>query len=162
VGRTDAELARSRAFFLAVPGDPVKFTSYDKDRRLFGQPEWIANADLSFDNPDWGTKVTLTYFAISDILDAAGTAAVSPNGSIISFTLDRYIDSITQLNLIASQTWPVSALGGDVTLKANIKNLTDTKRRIVYDQDQTNSKIAERSFKVGLDYSIGLSFTLSF
>ena len=162
VGRTDAELARSRAFFVAVPGDPVKFTSYDKDRRLFGQPEWIANADISFDNPDWGTKVTLTCFAISDILDAAGTAAVSPNGSIISFTLDRYIDSFTQLNLIASKTWPVNALGGDVTLKGNIKNLTDSERRIVYDQDQTSSKVAERSFKVGLDYSIGLSFTLSF
>ncbi len=162
VGRTDAELARSRAFFVGVPGDPVKFTSYDKDRRLFGQPEWIANGDVSFDNPDWGTKVTLTYFAISDILDAAGTAAVSPNGSIISFTLDRYIDSFSQLNLIASKTWPVEVLGGDVTLKGNIKNLTDSERRIVYDQDQTSGKVAERSFKVGLDYSIGLSYTLSF
>ena len=42
------------------------------DRRLFGQPEWIANADFTFEQEDWGTTITLAFFAISDVLDAAG------------------------------------------------------------------------------------------
>ncbi len=162
VDRTDAELARSGAFFGVPKGQPVKFESYEPDRRLFGQPEWIANADISFDNPDWGTKISLNFFAISDILDAAGSAAVAPDGTVTSLTLDRYVDSITQLNLVASQSWPVAAIGGDITLKGNVKNLTDSTRRIVYDQEQTNSKVAERSYKIGLDYSISLTYSLSF
>jgi TonB-dependent receptor len=162
VDRTDAELARAGAFFGPAPGDPVKFTSYDKDRRLFGQPEWIANIDLSFDNPDWGTRVTLSYFAISDILDAAGSAATSANGTVTSLTLDRYLDSFGQLNLVASQTWAIDALGGDVTLRGNVKNLTDSERRIIYDQEQTNSKVVERELKIGLDYSFSLTYSLSF
>ncbi|MGH7292563.1 MAG: TonB-dependent receptor domain-containing protein, partial [Myxococcota bacterium] len=133
VDRTDAELQRSRIFFGVADSDKgrVKFTSYSKDRRLFGQPEWIANVDLTFDNPDWGTKVTLAYFGISDILDAAGSAAINPDGAVASITLDRYLDSFGQLNVIASQTIPLS-FGGSVTIGANVKNLTNSTRRIIY------------------------------
>ena len=99
-----------------------------QSRRLFGQPEWIANADLSFDHPDWGTKVTLAFFAISDVLDAAGSATIAPNGTVSSFTLDRYIDSYSQLDLILSQTWHVDLLRGDLTFKLSAKNLTDSVR----------------------------------
>lgn len=162
VDRTDAELARAGVFFGLKDGDRAKFTSYEKDRRLFGQPEWIANVDLAFDNPDWGTKVALVFFGISDVLDAAGTASIKPDGSVLSITLDRYYDSFTQLNLIASQSWPLGYVGGDVTLGANIKNLTDSTRRLIYDQDQTDSKVAQRSWKNGLDYSISLTYSLSF
>ncbi len=162
VDRTDTELARADAFFGAPDGTPVRFTSYEKDRRLFGQPEWIANVDLSFDNPDWGTKVTLSYFAISDILDAAGSAATGPNGEILSLTLDRYLDSFDQLNLVVSQTWLVNALGGEVTLKGNVKNLTDSERRVIYDEEQTSGTVVDRSLKIGLDYSISLTYSLSF
>ncbi len=162
VDRTDTELARANTFFGAPDGTPVRFTSYEKDRRLFGQPEWIANLDLSFDQPDWGTKITLSYFAISSILDAAGSAATGPNGEILSLTLDRYLDSFDQLNLVVSQTWQVNALGGDVTLKGNVKNLTDSERRIIYDEEQTSGTVVDRSLKIGLDYSISLTYSLSF
>jgi hypothetical protein len=161
VDRTETELARTRPFF-GVVGEPVTIETIDDKRRLFGQPEWIANIDLSFDHPDWGTKVTLSYFAISDLLDAAGSAAIAPSGNITSITLDRYIDSFSQLNLVVSQSWPLRFIDGDVTLKANAKNLTDSKRRIVYDQEATSSRIAEREWKVGLDYSVSLTYSLTF
>ena len=35
---------------------------------------------MTFDHPDWGTTVTLALFAISDVLDAAGTATLDPAG----------------------------------------------------------------------------------
>ena len=63
------------------PGRHARYNGLEKSRRLFGQPEWIANADVSFDHPDWGTKVTLAFFAISNVLDAAGSAFILPNGS---------------------------------------------------------------------------------
>jgi len=161
VDRTETELARSRPFF-GVVGEPVTIESIDNSRRLFGQPEWIANVDLSFDHPDWGTKVTLSFFSISDLLDAAGSAAIAPDGQISSITLDRYVDSYSQLNLVMSQSWPLGFVDGDLILKGNVKNLTDSERRIVYDQDSTNSRVADREFKVGLDYSLSLTYTLSF
>ena len=161
VDRTEAELARTRPFF-GVVGEPVTIQSIDKSRRLFGQPEWIANVDLSFDHPDWGTRVTLSFFAISDLLDAAGSALIAPDGQITSITLDRYLDSYSQLNLVVSQSWPLRLIDGDVTLKANVKNLTDSERRVVYDQEETGSRVEEREFKVGLDYSISLTYSLSF
>jgi outer membrane receptor protein involved in Fe transport len=161
VDRTETELARTQPFF-GTEGEPASLETIDKSRRLFGQPEWIANLDLSFDHPDWGTKVTLSFFAISDLLDAAGSATIAPDGRVTSITLDRYVDSFSQLNLIMSQSWPLEFIDGDVTLKGNIKNLTDSERRIVYDQDSTSGRTAEREYKIGLDYSVSITYSLSF
>jgi TonB-dependent receptor len=158
VDRSEIELIRSEGFFGTAVGDPDRFTSLEKSRRLFGQPEWIANADVSFDHPDWGTKATLVLFAISDVLDAAGSAVISPSGDTISFTPDRYIDSFYQLDLILSKTWKPDFLRGDLTFKVSIKNLTDSTRRIIYDRDQTRNEIAERSYKVGRDLSFSLTY----
>jgi TonB-dependent receptor len=139
VDRIDAELARAAPFFGTAAGDEEKFSGLEPSRRLFGQPEWIVNADISFDHPDWGTKFTLAFFAISDILDAAGSAAIAPNGEVISFTPDRYVDSYHQLDLVMSQTRHIEWLRGDVTLK-----------------------IDERRFKVGRDWSFSVGYSFSF
>jgi outer membrane receptor protein involved in Fe transport len=53
VKRSEFERARSRQFFQQPP-DPNH--AVDRERRLYGQPEWIANADISFDHPIWGTR----------------------------------------------------------------------------------------------------------
>jgi len=153
VGRSAAELARSQAFFGSNGSDRAAFAGLARKRRLFGQPEWIANADISFDHDEWGTKVTLAFFAISDVLDAAGSASISPSGEVISATLDRYIDSFHQLDLVFSQE-----LFAGLSFKVSVKNLTDSTRRIVYDRNQTVNRIAEREYKVGRDYSFSLKY----
>jgi outer membrane receptor protein involved in Fe transport len=173
VDRTEAELIRSEAFFgmtnediLANGGTP--YTELKKSRRLFGQPEWIANADITFDHPDWGTRLTLAFFAISDVLDAAGSANINPDGRVSSFTLDRYVDSFHQLDLIMSQTIHFDLLPGDWALpsalrfKASIKNLTDSRRKIVYDPSQVKGSITERSVKIGRDFSFSTTYTVEF
>jgi len=158
VDRSEIELARSRAFFGTAAGDEESFGELSQSRRLFGQPEWIANADLTLDHPEWGTRATLAFFAISDVLDAAGSATISPNGTVISYTLDRYVDSFSQLDLILSQTFYVDWLAGDVTFKLSAKNLTDSTRRIVYDPYQTSGKIPERSYRIGRDFKFSISY----
>jgi outer membrane receptor protein involved in Fe transport len=159
VNRTEAELNRSEAFFGTAAGDRERFSELEDSRRLFGQPEWIANVDISFDHPDWGTKITLAYFAISNVLDAAGSASIAPDGSVQSFVPDRYLDAYGQLDLVMSQTFYVERLKGDLTLKASIKNLTDSSRGIVYDTNQTINEISERAYKVGRDFAFSLTYT---
>ena len=155
VDRTDPVIARSEAFFAVRPGeeDLVNFNGLRGSRALFGQPEWIVNADVNFTHPDWGTSVTLAYYAISDILDAAGSVTVQPDGTLIDYTLDRYSASFHQLDLIFTQEWK------DWTFKVSVKNLTDSSRGVIYDSDQTNGEINEREYKVGRDYSFSISRT---
>mgnify|MGYP001164768654 CR=1 FL=1 len=158
VDRMPAEFVRSREFFADVPPASATFPKLESSRRLFAQPEWIVNADLSFDLEDWGTKATLSAFAISDLLDAAGSASQNPAGTILDLTLDRYIDSFYQLDFVLSQTWYVELLRGDLSFKFSVKNLSDSTRRVVYDRAQTQSRIAERAFKIGRDYSFSLGY----
>jgi outer membrane receptor protein involved in Fe transport len=159
VNRTEAELSRSEAFFGTAPGDRQRFSELDDSRRLFGQPEWIANIDLTFDHPDWGTKVTLAYFAISNVLDAAGSASIGPDATVYSFVPDRYLDAYGQLDLVMSQTFYVEAIKGDLTVKASVKNLTDSSRGYVYDEKQTINNVYERTYRVGRDFSLSLTYT---
>jgi TonB-dependent receptor len=168
VDRTEAELLRSEAFFGVLPGDVQRFSRLEKSRRLFGQPEWIANADFTFDHPDWGTKATLAFFAISDVLDAAGVANAGPDGQILAYTVDRYVDEFWQLDLILSQTLHLDrlpgglSLPGDLTFKLSGKNLTNTTRALVYDTEQTGEEFEERSYRVGRDFKLSLTWSLAF
>jgi TonB-dependent receptor len=157
VDRTEAELARSLPFTGVAASDTGRYSGLNKSRRLFGQPEWIANADVTFHHPDWGTKVTLAWFAISDVLDAAGSASIGPDGSVLSSTLDRYVDSYHQLDFVMSQTWHIERIDADLTAKLSVKNLTDSTRRILYDPYQTHDEISERAYKIGRDYSFSLT-----
>ncbi len=149
VDRTEAELARSQLFF--APGSTE---TQNQSRRLFGQPEWIVNTDVSFDHPDWGTRATLAFYAISDVLDAAGSATIGRNGQVVALTLDRYVDAFQTLDLIVKQS-----IWEGLALKLTVKNLTDSRREIVYDRYQTSDKVEERSYKIGRDYSLELSYT---
>jgi len=159
VDRTEAELSRAQLFFRTAPGDTASYSGLEESRRLFNQPEWIANADITFEQPDWGTKATLGYFAISDVLDAAGTSILGPDLKVRGIVLDRYLDSYGQLDLIVSQTWePEFLRGGSLTFKANLKNLTDSTRRIIYDPMQTSEEVAEREYKIGRDFTFSVTY----
>lgn len=157
VARTEGELARSTNFFSVLPGDDFRFARMSRKRRLFGQPEWIGNADLTFNHPDWGTQVTLAVFAISDVLDAAGSVSLDGGGNPASLTLDRYFDSFHQLDLVGSQE-----IWKGVTLKVSVKNLTDTARRRIYDRKQTAQTYVERTRRQGQDWSIALGYSVDF
>jgi outer membrane receptor protein involved in Fe transport len=196
VGRTEAELARAEEFFLTcdedtvaapfcffsfvdgefdeAPRGPGRYSGLAETRRLFNQPEWIVNLDLSFDHPDWGTKWAVSFFAISDILDAAGGASsiLPTSGDVEAFLFDRYVDSFYQIDATFSQRIPIPTSWGKwelpgpgdhaLTFSASVKNLTDSRRRIIYDPEQTAEDIAEREFRVGRDYSFSLTYSFSF
>lgn len=155
VERSNAETEGSESFFGVPSGATAEFTEIKETRRLFGQPEWIANFDLTFEEPDWGTKITLAWFSISDILDSAGSVISPPEvgRDVSTLSLDRYIGSFEQFDLIVTQKWK------NWTFGLSIKNLTDSERTVFNDPDQTTGDINEESFKVGRDYSISASYT---
>ncbi len=158
VKRSPFEIDVASDAFVTIGEDVASFTQLKPDRRLFGQPKWIVNADISYNNPDWGTTVTLAFFAISDILDAAGTTALGANGAFaVSNRLDRYIDEFHTLDLVMSQR-----IWQGLNVKMSIKNLTDSTRRRIYDQDQTNRKFKERLRNQGRDYSFAVSYSHEF
>jgi hypothetical protein len=173
VDRTDVELQRTDAWFVScspddVPngrfctrsGEGAKFTELSPSRRLFGQPEWIANADITFDQPDWGTRITLAFFAISDVLETAGGATfIDPGGFVRRLSLDRYIDSFYTLDLIVSQSWSPEFLRGELGFKFQVKNLTDSVRGRSYDPEATSETAYERRFRVGRNYKFAISYT---
>ena len=134
-------------------GDPAVFDSIPESRRLFEQPEWIANADITFEQPEWGTTFTLALFAVSDVLESTGFAQSSlANGGTPTALLDRYADSYYQLDLILQQEW------NNWNFKFTAKNVTDTERKMFYDNEATITEYKERSFKIGSSYSLSASY----
>ena len=73
-----------------------------------------------------------------------------------------YVDAYYQLDLTGSQTFELPAVPGEFTFKASIKNLTDTTRKVIYDQRQTVDDVRERSFRVGRDYSFAIGYTFTY
>lgn len=165
VGRPRAEIDRFQQAFiitetgsgnLARPGldtDP-RFDSLPTERKLFNQPEWIANADLTFEREDWGTTITLSVFAISEVLGSSGSITIDPaTNSPREIIPDRYIGSYIQWDLVLQQEWK------NWSFKLSLKNLTDSTRTSHYDSGLFDPEIEFKEFKVGRDLSISASYS---
>lgn len=101
-------------------------------------------------------------FAISDVLNAAGSANLSTGGVAIGYVLDEYVDSFYQLDLVLSQSFDVPRTPGTWTFRTSIKNLTDSERGIIYDPAVTHIVYPKRTFTVGRDYSFSLQYQVTF
>jgi TonB-dependent receptor len=166
VDRSIFEIGLANPYYAATRADidagQVQAFNLPTQRRLYNQPEWTANANITFDQPDWGSKVTLSVFAISDVLNAAGSANLSTGGRPLGYVLDEYVESFYQLDLVLSQSFEIPRTPGLFTFRTSIKNLTDSERGIIYDPSVTNVVYSKRSFTVGRDYSFSLQYQWSF
>lgn len=115
---------------------------FPEERRLFDQPEYTVNFDLTFEQPDWGTRMTLALFAQSDVLTIVGSGSNS--------TADQYTLPYEELDLTFSQQF-----GEGWEFEFQIGNITDSKRGLEYDSALVEAP--ERvSYKVGRTYSVSL------
>lgn len=116
---------------------------FPEERRLFDQPEYTVNFDLTFEQPDWGTRLTLALFAQSDVLAIVGSGSNS--------TADQYTLPYEELDLTFSQ-----GFGENWKFEFQIGNITDSKRGLEYDSELVEAP--ERvSYKVGRTYSVSLN-----
>lgn len=119
-------------------------TKIPNERRLYDQPEWTLNFDISFEQPDWGTSITAAIYAQSDVLTSVGTGS--------SLTIDQFTSPYHQLDLTLSQTF-----GDGWELSLSIENVTDSSRGIEYNRELVNDEEIKRfSYKVGRSYGIAL------
>ncbi|MDP0495985.1 MAG: TonB-dependent receptor [Verrucomicrobiota bacterium JB024] len=115
-------------------------------RRLYDQPEWIINADITYNNPEWGTAITLAYFSQSDVLSGVGSGSAD--------SVDQYTDQFYQLDLTLSQ-----ALDENFTFKFRVANLTDSPRGVIYDPTLVNADTPPRQdYRIGQTYSISIEW----
>jgi outer membrane receptor protein involved in Fe transport len=114
---------------------------YGETRRLYDQPRWLANADVTYARERWGSSATLSYFVSDRVLSQVQT------------DFDRYRDRYARLDLAFSQR-----LGGRLTMKLSVKNLLDPERRYIRDPEQTGGvAIVDRRFHDGRSYSLALT-----
>ncbi|MFA5257882.1 MAG: TonB-dependent receptor [Opitutales bacterium] len=142
---SDAEVMH--AIYGDVPEDAA-YVHYPKQRRLYDQPEWIVNADISYEIKKSDTTMTLAYYAISDVLDSAGALGFSGSNEH-----DTYFDSYNRLDFIIRQK-----LFDKCYLKFGAKNLTDSPRAIIYNPETTSQKYYRLKYHTGRDFSLSISY----
>ncbi len=132
--------------FVGGDGPPYGNKNLPTTRRLFDQPEWIINAYITYNNPDWGTAITLSYFSQSEVLSAVGSGA--------DLSIDQFTDSFYELDLTFNQN-----ITDNLVFKFSVENITDSPRGIIYDQSLTNSTVNRASYRVGQSYRFALEYT---
>jgi len=132
--------------FVGTDGPPLGNAVAPQERRLFDQPEWIVNADITFDQPEIGTTVTLSVFAQSDVLTSVGSG--------INSSVDQFTGSFYQLDLTLQQ-----AITENLKLKFAVSNITDTPRTVFYSEAFVNSTVERISYKVGRSYRFSLDYS---
>ncbi|MDX6766824.1 MAG: TonB-dependent receptor [Candidatus Methylacidiphilales bacterium] len=142
--RSEVEVTPAlRAAYLAQ-GFPGEVT-----RPLEAQPEYIINANLTYDNPDTGTKFGLFYNWIGEQLVAGGS--IDPN----TITPSRYLLPTEELNVSFSQKfWE------HWTLTARAKNLTDPVQEQVYRLQDLGEEgdVTRRTSSKGITMSLGVKY----
>ena len=117
-------------------GRPIEET-----RALTNQPEYILNADLTYDNSDWGLRVSLIVYHISEALQ----------GISFADSYDVYTKAYKSLDLTASKT-----IKENLKVSFSIKNITDSERGTYYDVE--GDDVDRDAYKVGQSVSLGINY----
>jgi hypothetical protein len=128
---------------VAIIESEVKLSEKDKgnlttnNREMQGQSPYILNIQASYDNPDDGTSLNLSYNRFGERIRRLGMQGVP----------DQYEQPFDQLDFVAMQT-----LDDNWKVKFKIKNILDDE--VVWKQDD---KIT-RKYKRGRSYSFGFDW----
>ena len=127
-------------------GKTITYRNFPDSRRLFDQPEYIINANITYDNPDWGTAVTLSVFSQSDVLTTVGSGA--------NLSVDQYAGAYYTLDFTLSQD-----ITDSLQFQFSVSNITDTSRSIINSPDQLNETVTNQSYKLGQTFKFALEYT---
>jgi outer membrane receptor protein involved in Fe transport len=116
-------------------GRPVSST-----RGLTDQPDYLANADLTFDHEALGLRVSVIYYRFGPSLTAASLAD----------SYDIYTQEYDVIDLTATKRF-----GRGFSVSASVKNLTDSIRETFYDAE--GIEVARDRYRVGRSFSVSAS-----
>ena len=123
----------------------------ESKRDMRNAPEYLYNLFATYDTPVTRTKISLFYTFQGDTL-LAGAGESGGN-----FIPPVYALAYDTLNLGISQ-----GLGKYLSLQFGAKNLTNPRIQTVYRSDYIDGDVRHTSYTKGIDYSIGLSLSVSF
>lgn len=145
----DAEVEEHPFAIQSAEADFADPSNIRRSRRLYDQPEYIANTDLTWRRERWGTSVTFAAYAISDVLVASGlTNAIS----VADANFDLYQRRYVRCDFILSQR-----INDTFKLKFSVKNLFDPVLGTIYDREALGRVVERNSYKAGRDFSLSLS-----
>lgn len=133
--------------FVGTDGPDYGNNNLPTKRRLFDQPEWTVNADISYELPDYGFRATLAYYAQSEVLTAVGSGS--------ALTVDQYTSAYHQIDFSLSKTF----FDERMELSIGIDNLTNSERGITYDDELIDNPPERLSYTIGRTYSASLKYT---
>ncbi|EJF06507.1 outer membrane receptor protein [Thiovulum sp. ES] len=128
---------------VAIINSEVKLSEKDKgnltsnNREMQGQSPYVLNLQTSYDNPDLGTSLNLSYNRFGERIRRLGVGGVP----------DQYEQPFDQLDFVAIQT-----LNENWKLKFKLKNILDDE--VVWKQDDEIT----RSYKRGRSWSFGFDW----
>ena len=96
---------------------------------------------MTYDNPDWGLRVSLISYHISEVLQGVSFAD----------SYDVYGNAYKSLDLTASKT-----IKENLKVSFSIKNITDSERGTYYDVE--GDDVDRDAYKVGQSVSLGINY----
>lgn len=145
----DAEVDEIPVALQSAAADFADPTKMQRSRRLYDQPEHIANADLTWRRERWGTSATFAAYAISDVLVASGlTNAIS----VESANFDLYQRGYVRCDFIFTQR-----LSETFKLKFSVKNVFDPVLGTIYDREALGRVVERNAYRAGRDLSLSIS-----
>ena len=144
---SEVELTPFEIEQFALPGVAVDITS----REMTNAPEHLFNLYTTYDLERTGTNLALFYTVQGDTLvEGAGI----DNGNFVPSVFQNEYDT---LNFSASQD-----LGDGLRLQFRAKNLTNPLIERVYRHESIGDDVTRTSFTRGIEYSLSISYRLSF
>lgn len=145
----DAEVPEALDAILQVnPGVITFFQNPDnipRTRRLFDQPRYIGNVEVTWNAVRWGSSITASVFAISESLIVAGLSR---------FDFDLYEKAYYRVDLSFNQK-----LTSALTMRLSVKNLNDPVRGSVYDPENTTGYFPRTEYRAGREFGLSLTST---
>ncbi|MGD8786721.1 MAG: TonB-dependent receptor [Phycisphaerales bacterium] len=120
-------------------------------RHMMGAPEHLYNFNLTYESEKYGTQIGLFYTVRGDTLVEGGVAL--GNG----YVPDVYAKEYDTLNIGITQP-----IGEHWKIAFRAKNLTNPEIEEVYRSDYIAGETVKKSYRKGIDYSIGLSAEYKF
>jgi len=124
---------------------------HDKTRPMAGQPDFLLNAYVIYDNKKSGTAVGLFYTLTGESLVAGEAQQFSPVGGIVPRIVDK---PWANLDLSVEQR-----IGKNWRITARAKNLLNPLIEQDYVSKVSNTELLRTGYRRGVDLSLGATYS---
>ena len=131
------------------------FGSPVSSRPMIQTPEYLLNANMTYELERWGTQLGIFWTYKGDTLISGASTNGSATSPPTAITPDIYQTPFQTLNITVQQR-----IVDGLTLSIGLKNLTNPDIQTVYRIDGTDT--LQSTYSAGVDFSVGLTCRIDF